>query len=80
MFETLGKLRDGIAHGLEKKKRFTVYDNDLSKFWPPARNTRQKQIAAIQQFAKENGWEVTIRDQGLIATFRQASPEPADVR
>ena len=78
MFETIEDLRDGIAEALEKKKHFTVFDNDLSKFWPPARHTRQKQIEAIQRFAKEHGWEVTIRDQGLIATFRKISPEPAD--
>src|SRR5205085_4002945 len=78
MFETIEDMRDGIAEALEKKKHFTVFDNDLSKFWPPARHTRQKQIEAIQRFAKEHGWEVTIRDQGLIATFRKVSPEPAD--
>ena len=77
MFETLEHLRQGIADALEKKK---FYDNDLSKFWPPARHTRQKQIEASRQFAKENGWEVRIRDQGLIATFTKSSLEPAAVR
>jgi hypothetical protein len=73
MFETLEKLREGIAAALEQKKSITVYDNDLSKFWPALRKTRQKQIDAIRQFAKENSWEVKIRDQGLIATFRKVS-------
>jgi hypothetical protein len=77
MFESIGQMRDGITDALKKKKHFTVFDNDLSQFWPPARHTRQKQIEAIQQFAKEHGWEVTMRDQGLIATFRRVSPEPA---
>jgi len=80
MFESIEHMRGGIAEALKKKKHFTVFDNDLSKFWPPTRHTRQKQIAAIQQFAKEHGWEVTIRDQGLIATFKKVSPEPAGVR
>ena len=77
MFESIEHMRDGIAEALKRRKHFTVFDNDLSKFWPPARHTRQKQIEAIQQFAKENGWEVTIRDQGLIATFKKISPKPA---
>ena len=74
MFESIEDMRDGIAEALKKKKHFTVFDNDLSKFWPAARHTRQKQVEAIQQFAKKHGWEVTIRDQGLIATFRKISP------
>ena len=80
MFETIDHLGDGIAEALEKKKSFTVYDNDLSKLWPPSRHTRQKQIEAIQKFAKEHGWEVKIGDQGLIATFKKASPQPVGVR
>jgi len=80
MFESIEDMRDGIAEALEKKKHFTVFDNDLSKLWPAARHTRQKQIEAIQKFAKENGWEVKIRDQGLIATFSKISAEPAGVR
>ena len=32
------------------------YDNDLSKIWPPARHTREKQIEAIKKFvAAGNG-------------------------
>jgi hypothetical protein len=80
MFKSIDHLGDGIAKALEKKKSFTVYDNDLSKLWPPSRHTRQKQIEAIRKFAKEHGWEVKIRDQGLIATFKKASPQPAGVR
>ena len=34
----------------------------------------------LQKFEKENGWEVKIRDQGLIATFSKISAEPAGVR
>ena len=79
MFESIDQMRDGIAEALKKKKHFTVFDNDLSKFWPAARHTRQKQVEAIQQFAKKHGWEVTIRDQGLIATFRKISSEPERV-
>ena len=80
MFETLEQLRDGIAEALEKKKSITIFDNDLSKFWPPARKTREKQVEAIEQFAKKNGWAVTMRDRGLVATFRKVSPAPAGVR
>jgi hypothetical protein len=80
MFESIEHMSNGIAEALKKKKHFTVFDNDLSKFWPATRHTRRKQIEAIQQFAKERGWEVTIRDQGLIATFKKVSPEPAGVR
>jgi hypothetical protein len=79
MFENLEHMRAGIEEGLEKKKSFTVYDNDLSTFWPAASNTRQTQIEQIRKFAKQNGWDVRIRDQGLIATFTK-SPEPAAVR
>ena len=80
MFETLAQLRDGIAEALEKKKSITIFDNNLSKFWPPARKTRAKQIEGIEQFARKNGWAVTMRDRGLVATFRKLPPAPAGSR
>ena len=80
MFESLEKLREGSAKALQQKKSVTIYDNDLSKLWPCAPTERQRQMAAIRQFARDNGWDVTIRDQGLIATFRKASPEALNAR
>ncbi len=76
MFESIEHMAERIAEGMERKKSFTVYNNDLSKFWPPERHPRHKQIEAIKKFAKERGWDVKIRDQGLIATFIKPSAQP----
>jgi hypothetical protein len=63
------KLCARISERIEARGYCVVYDSDLCQLARPLADFRKQQIRAVQNFAKENGLAVTIRDTGLNATF-----------
>ena len=68
---TRHELTSRIAARLETHKHCTVFENDLSQFFPSAEKEREKRYAAIRAYAKRHGWHATIRDPGVRVTFHK---------
>jgi hypothetical protein len=69
-------IREGVE-GPRKMRR--VFQNRLDVCWPCAAlsKARQQQIRAIEDFARQNGWSVTIHDLRFSATFKKTFPDGA---
>ena len=66
-----------INHRIDVRGYCVVYDHELAHIWPPEAALRQKQIELIQNFAAQNGLAVTVRDNGLYATFKKTRSDEA---
>ena len=58
-----------IAQELQAEKHCAVYEEDLSRVWPPTPNRESK----IRQFAEINGWQLRFYKEGLCAIFDRPS-------
>lgn len=62
-------LKERIGERLKAKKFCVASGNEIARIWPTEPKERNKQIKAIQRFAKENGWTATILDPGIRVTL-----------
>lgn len=60
------KLIRQINRELKMAKHCAIYDEELSRVWPDARERREQQIA---QFAKNHGLRLRFYRDGLCAIF-----------
>jgi len=59
-----------IQWRLAMRKFCVVSKNDLDRVWPIRRRNIEKQVSAIQAFAKANNMSAVIHDSGLPVRFR----------
>lgn len=60
-----------IISRLQTHLSCVVFESQLERVFPTDENAKKKRAAAIQAFARENGWSVKITDPGVRATFRK---------
>jgi len=69
----MNELIEKIQRRIEERKFCTIFEKDVSVYWPHEDTGREKQKEAIQAFAREHGWRATILDPGIRVTFRKAA-------
>lgn len=65
------ELTGKIASRLESHQHCTIFENDLSRFFPYIEKEREKRYAAIKDYAKRHGRRATILDPGIRVTFHK---------
>jgi hypothetical protein len=69
-------LAEHIRTELRTRGICAVYKNDLNRVWP---ENGKKRAGVIDQFAKENGWQLSHYKDGFVAIFTKApEPPPSD--
>lgn len=64
------QLTGRINARLGTHKHCTIFEKDLSRFFPYVEKEREKRFAAIKEYARSHGWHATVLDPGIRVTFR----------
>ena len=69
-----------IAQQIKGRGFCVVFDHDLERCWPRNKMARAERETKIQGFAKSQGWNATILENGFgaRAIFRRLEPGAAD--
>ena len=73
----MNELIQRIHRRIDEKKFCTIFEKDIAAYWPVTAAEREQRKAAIEAFAKQNGWSATILDPGIRVTFRRDSGRPS---
>jgi len=79
MYRTLSHLQSALRTSLERTDLRRIYQETLAACWPDLSDAQRAE--KIVDFATENGWSVTFRDDesfGVVAEFSNASSPKKD--
>ena len=60
-----------ISRRIDEKNSCTIFEGDVSTYWPCDLSERKRQRLAIMAFAEQHGWRAAISDPGIRVTFRK---------
>ena len=67
------ELTGRITARLGTHKYCTIFEKDLSRFFPYVEKEREKRFAAIKEYARRHGWHATVLDPVSASPFAHST-------